>query len=41
MDLEGIGRTAAELLLTAINGEATPGQRALPCRLVPRASTEV
>ncbi|WP_433073112.1 LacI family DNA-binding transcriptional regulator [Dactylosporangium sp. CA-052675] len=41
MDLEGIGRTAAELLLAAINGEPIAGQRALPCRLVPRASTEV
>lgn len=41
MDLEGIGRTAAELLLAAINGEPVSGQRALPCRLVPRASTEV
>lgn len=41
MDLEGIGRTAAELLLAAINGEPVHGQRALPCRLVPRASTAV
>ncbi|WP_433199844.1 LacI family DNA-binding transcriptional regulator [Dactylosporangium sp. CS-047395] len=41
MDLEGIGRTAAELLLDAINGEPIAGQHALPCRLVPRASTEV
>jgi LacI family transcriptional regulator len=41
MDLEGIGRTAAELLLAAINGDPVPGQRALPCRLVPRASTAV
>jgi LacI family transcriptional regulator len=41
MDLEGIGRSAAELLLAAINGEAMHGQRARPCRLVPRASTAV
>ena len=41
MDLEGIGRTAAELLLTAINGQPAQGQHARPCRLVPRASTAV
>ncbi|MFI1995602.1 LacI family DNA-binding transcriptional regulator [Actinoplanes sp. NPDC020271] len=41
MDLEGIGRTAAELLLAAINGEPAHGKRAQPCRLVPRASTAV
>jgi LacI family transcriptional regulator len=41
MDLEGIGRTAAELLLAAINGDPVPGRRARPCRLVPRASTAV
>lgn len=41
MDLEGIGRTAAELLLAAINGDDVSGQRARPCRLVPRASTAV
>ncbi|WP_327000104.1 LacI family transcriptional regulator [Dactylosporangium sp. NBC_01737] len=41
MDLEGIGRTAAELLLAAINGDPAHGQQALPCRLVPRASTAV
>ncbi|MEU4688983.1 LacI family DNA-binding transcriptional regulator [Actinoplanes sp. NPDC023714] len=41
MDLEGIGRSAAELLLSAINGEPVHGQRARPCRLVPRASTAV
>jgi LacI family transcriptional regulator len=41
MDLEGIGRTAAELLLSAINGDAARGLRAVPCRLVPRASTAV
>ncbi|MFI5907562.1 LacI family DNA-binding transcriptional regulator [Dactylosporangium sp. NPDC051541] len=41
MDLEGIGRTAAEHLLEAINGDPLLGARALPCRLVPRASTAV
>ena len=39
MDLEGIGRTAAELLLAAINGDPVRGRRTRPCRLVPRAST--
>jgi LacI family transcriptional regulator len=41
MDLEGIGRTAAELLLGAINGEPVHGRRTRPCRLVPRDSTAV
>jgi LacI family transcriptional regulator len=41
MDLEGIGRSAAELLLAAINGEDVGGQRVRACRLVPRASTAV
>jgi LacI family transcriptional regulator len=41
MDLEGIGRSAAELLLAAINGEPAHGRHALPGRLVPRASTAV
>ena len=41
MDLEGIGRIAAEYLLGAINGDPVLGARALPCRLVPRASTAV
>jgi LacI family transcriptional regulator len=41
MDLEGIGRSAAELLLAAINGEPVRGRRLRPCRLVPRASTAV
>ncbi|WIM95167.1 LacI family DNA-binding transcriptional regulator [Actinoplanes oblitus] len=41
MDLEGIGRTAAELLLAAINGEPAHGRVARPCRLVPRESTAV
>jgi LacI family transcriptional regulator len=39
MDLEGLGRVAAELLLEAINGKPTHGRRVLPCRLVVRAST--
>jgi LacI family transcriptional regulator len=41
MDLEGIGRTAAELLLAAINGKPAHGRHALPGRLIPRASTAV
>jgi LacI family transcriptional regulator len=41
MDLEGIGRTAAELLLAAINGDPAAGRHALPGRLIPRASTAV
>jgi len=41
MDLEGIGRTAAELLLKAINGQPVHGQQTQPCRLVPRDSTAV
>ena len=41
MDLEGIGRSAAELLLAAINGDPVPGRHARACRLVPRASTAV
>ena len=41
MDLEGIGRTAAELLLAAVDGNPARGQVARPCRLVPRASTAV
>jgi LacI family transcriptional regulator, galactose operon repressor len=41
MDLEGIGRTAAELLLAGINGNPAHGRHALPGRLVPRASTAV
>jgi LacI family transcriptional regulator len=39
MDLEGLGRAAADLLLEAINGNSTHGRRVLPCRLVVRAST--
>ena len=41
MGLEGIGRTAAELLLAAINGDPAHGKLARPCRLVPRTSTAV
>jgi LacI family transcriptional regulator len=41
MDLEGIGRSAAELLLAAINGDPVPGRHARACRLVHRASTAV
>jgi len=41
MDLEGIGRSAAELLLAAIDGSPADGKHARPCRLVPRASTAV
>jgi LacI family transcriptional regulator len=39
MDLEGIGREAAALLLQAINGDAAHGPRKRPCRLIPRGST--
>ncbi|WP_436971518.1 substrate-binding domain-containing protein [Micromonospora vinacea] len=41
MDPEGIGRTTADLLLGAINGEPVHDQRAGPCRLVPRDSIAV
>jgi LacI family transcriptional regulator len=41
MELEGLGRTAANLLLNAINGEPAPGRHAHPCRLVIRDSTAV
>ena len=39
MDLEGLGREAAELLLAAINGEPGHGVHHHPCRLVIRASS--
>jgi LacI family transcriptional regulator len=39
MDLEGLGRVAANLLLAAINGEPAPGRHPHPCRLVVREST--
>jgi LacI family transcriptional regulator, galactose operon repressor len=41
MDLEGLGRTAADMLLAAINGHPTPGPHYRPCRLVVRESTAV
>ena len=41
MELEGLGRTAADLLLAAINGEPAPGRHTHPCRLVIRDSTAV
>jgi LacI family transcriptional regulator len=39
MDLEGLGRRAARLLLTAIAGERSPGVHEHPARLVIRDST--
>jgi LacI family transcriptional regulator len=39
MDLEGLGRQAAELLLSAIDGEPRHGLHLHPCRLTIRAST--
>lgn len=39
MDLEGLGRQAAELLLSAIDGQPRPGVHLHPCRLAIRAST--
>ncbi|MGW4800050.1 LacI family DNA-binding transcriptional regulator, partial [Nonomuraea sp. NPDC004297] len=39
MNLEGLGRTAAEMLLAAINGSHSPGRHAHPCHLVVREST--
>jgi LacI family transcriptional regulator len=39
MDLEGLGRTAADMLLAAINGHPAPGRHYRPCRLVVREST--
>ncbi len=41
MDLEGLGRAAADLLLAAINGDPSPGRHTHPCRLVVRGSTAV
>jgi LacI family transcriptional regulator len=41
MDLEGLGRTAADMLLAAINGHPAPGRHYRPCRLVVRESTAV
>lgn len=39
MDLDGLGRAAADLLLAAINREPAPGRHVRPCRLVLREST--
>ncbi|HET9171363.1 MAG TPA: LacI family DNA-binding transcriptional regulator [Actinospica sp.] len=39
MDLEGLGRQAAELLLSAIDGRPKAGVHLHPCRLAIRAST--
>ncbi|HEX5119943.1 MAG TPA: LacI family DNA-binding transcriptional regulator [Pseudonocardiaceae bacterium] len=39
MELEALGRTAADLLLATINGEPSPGRHSRPCRLVVRDST--
>jgi LacI family transcriptional regulator len=41
MELEKLGRTAADLLLAAINGDPAPGKHTSPCRLVVRDSTAV
>lgn len=39
MNLDQIGRRAAELLFDAIDGHKQPGIHSLPCRLLPRSST--
>ena len=39
MNLERLGRTAAQHLFAAIDGKATPGVHRMPCRLVIRDST--
>jgi LacI family transcriptional regulator len=39
LDLEGLGRVAAELLLRAIDGDPSPGVHLTPPKLVIRAST--
>jgi LacI family transcriptional regulator len=39
LDLEGLGRRAAELLLRAIDGDPSPGVHLNPPKLVIRAST--
>ncbi|WP_336855511.1 substrate-binding domain-containing protein [Sinomonas albida] len=39
MDLEVLGRTAAQRLFVAINGEQASDAQKLPCRLVVRGST--
>jgi LacI family transcriptional regulator len=39
MNLENLGRVAAQLLFRAMDGVAEPGVTALPCRVVTRGST--
>jgi LacI family transcriptional regulator len=39
MNLSEVGRTAARMLLAAIDGQATTGERLVPCQLVVRQST--
>lgn len=39
LELEALGRNAANLLLAMINGEPSPGPHTRPCRLVVRDST--
>ena len=39
MNLEGLGRTAAGMLLSAINGTPSPGPHTHPCHLIIREST--
>jgi LacI family transcriptional regulator len=39
LDLEGLGRAAAELLLRAIDGNPSPGVHTHPAKLVIRDST--
>jgi LacI family transcriptional regulator len=39
MDLEKLGRRAAQQLFAAMEGDETPGVTTLPCRLVARGST--
>ncbi|MEV0390640.1 LacI family DNA-binding transcriptional regulator [Nonomuraea sp. NPDC050643] len=41
MNLEGLGQTAAHLLLAAINGTPAPGRHLRPCHLVIRESTSI
>ena len=39
MNLETLGRVAAQRLSAALNGTFSSGVESLPCRLVPREST--
>jgi LacI family transcriptional regulator len=39
MNLETLGRVAAQRLSAALGGELAKGVESLPCRLVPREST--